>query len=96
MMEDNRKVTKFFYWLVGSFLVLTNFALLLSGQYLVLGVILITVLLSAVVFIGFTLFNLIVFTPVLWLMSLLREKMDSRTKSEKTNEIVGDLDDYGK
>jgi len=86
-MEDNRKVTKFFYWFVGSIFILMFISIIFSGEYVLLIIIPATALLIVIVFFGISLFNLIVFTPVLWLISLVGGKMDSRKISKSHKEL---------
>ena len=58
-MEDNRKVTKYFYRFIGSIFI----SILFSGEYLLLIIIPATAILIVLVFFGISIFNLIVFTP---------------------------------
>jgi len=94
-MEDNRKVTKFFYWFIGSFFILSSIVLLLSGQFVVLKILLITGLISVIVFFGISIFNLIVFTPVLWLLSLMSDKLDSKKLSKSHEELKEEENNNG-
>ena len=81
-MEDNRKVTKYFYRFIGSIFILMFISILFSGEYLLLIIIPATAILIVLVFFGISIFNLIVFTPVLWLISLVGGKIDSKKASK--------------
>jgi hypothetical protein len=44
-------------------------------------------LLTIIVLFGLTIFNLIVFTPILWLLSLMSDKLDSKKVSKSHEEL---------
>ena len=94
-MEDNRKVAKFFYWFVGSIFILMFISIIFSGEYVLLIIIPATALLIVIVFFGISLFNLIVFTPVLWLISLVGGKLDSKKASKSHEELKEEENNNG-
>ena len=77
-MEDNRKATKFFYWFFGSLFTFVFINLLFKGQYEYLIILLLTGLLTVFILFGISIFNLIVFTPFLWLLSKTSNKLNSK------------------
>jgi len=86
-MEDNRQATKFFYWFFGSLFIFVFINLFFKGHYEYLIILLLTGLLTIIVLFGLTIFNLIVLTPILWLLSLMSDKLDSKNVSKSHEEL---------
>ncbi|NIX15704.1 MAG: hypothetical protein GWN11_07435 [Candidatus Dadabacteria bacterium] len=84
-MEDNRKVTNFFYWFIGSIFIFSFIAILLSGHRFILKYLFIAAILFVLIFGGISIFNLVVITPFIWLASLMGGKID---RGKKLRELI--------